>query len=734
VEEVEDALASFPKGSAGGLSGLMAAHLHGENTPARSQLLQALARVCSDFAWGNLPMETSTYLAGARLIPLGKKDGGVRPIAIGELIRRVAGKILVRRYQHDASQNLCPVQLGVGTKGGCEAIIHKSRDWFARAAPNQGLVQLDFSNAFNTISRQVLLDAIARHCPFFLPFAVACYGSPSTLSAPGISIQSAEGSHQGCPCSPLFFGVATFEAAKLSLGEGIDWAHWYLDDGALAGSFSSLDATVNAVESAARSIGLRLNRAKCCVLFNDEPPSDCLLRGIPRHDRSKATRILGTPLGDVEQCKGWVDCQVINPLQRALDRLENLADPQAASLILRQCLSACKGNWILRTADPGTAAWAANMISPLIRKAWATILGSPVQDAQWELANLPVRLGGAGISDPRDIWEAANVSSWLSALSTPGVAILAPPAAMRAAVCNLATKSPGLGRPLLEAWDRGNLGVIKLHPLYAKWCSQECWMEEFWEKRAAKFDAEATDRLSNLRRLQEAPNAGLWMLSTPEKDQGSNFSPIEWQALLCFRTGVPLRSTSGHCARCGAALDVHGDHALACTASGLYRRHNRVRDAIFELSRTAGWAPESEVMLPGCMSRPADVLLRAAETSPVALDVTVSHPLRLSSSIAVRGNVTSSAEAAERQKLQLYGASCQAAGWLFRPMGFETTGGIGPHGARFVRKLTRTLSMRSGVPPGDVASSIARKLNLAVAKGCAEMLVGAHHLQSPQSC
>ena len=528
--------------------------------------------------------------------------------------------------------------------------------------------------------------------------------------------------------------MATFEAAKLRLGEGIDWAHWYLDDGALAGSFVSLDATVNAVESTARSIGLHLNRAKCSVLFSDEPPSGNLLRGIPRHDRSKATRILGTPLGDVEQCKRWVDNHVITPLQRALDRLENLADPQAASLILRQCLGACKGNWILRTADPETAAWTAAMISPLLRKAWSTILGSPVQDAQWELASLPVRLGGAGISDPRDIWEAANVSSWLSALSTPGVGILTPPATMRAAVCNLIGKSPRLGTPLLEAWDRGNLGAIKLHPLYTKWCSQECWLDEFWERRAVKFDAETSDRLSNLRRLQEAPNAGLWMLSTPVKDRGSDFSPIEWQALLCFRTGVPLRSISGHCARCGATLDVHGDHALACSASGLYRRHNRVRDAIWELSRTAGWTPESEVMLPGSMSRPADVLLRTAETSPVALDVTISHPLRLSSSIAVQGNLTSSADAAEKQKMQLYGASCQVAGWLFRPLGFETTGGIGPQGARFVCKLTRTLSMRSGLPPGDVASNIARKLNLAVAKGCAEMLVGAHHLHSPPSC
>jgi hypothetical protein len=112
------------------------------------------------------------------------------------------------------------------------------------------------------------------------------------------------------------------------------------------------------------------------------------------------------------------------------------------------------------------------------------------------------------------------------------------------------------------------------------------------------------------------------------------------------------------------------------------------------------------------------------------LDVTISHSLRMSSTIAARENVTFSADMAEKHKNQLYGPACHVAGWIFRPLAFETTGGIGPLATRFLRKLTRSLSMRSGKSPPEVATATARKINLALAKGCAEMLVGAHDLHA----
>ena len=116
IDDVLDALRTFAPGSAGGYSGLMAAHLIGNEGPEHLQMLQSLANLCSSFAWGRLPDDACALLASARLIPLGKKDGGVRPIAVGETIRRLAGKMLVARYQSNLAQQFHPFQLCLGSR------------------------------------------------------------------------------------------------------------------------------------------------------------------------------------------------------------------------------------------------------------------------------------------------------------------------------------------------------------------------------------------------------------------------------------------------------------------------------------------------------------------------------------------------------------------------------------------------------------------------------------------
>ena len=140
---------------------------------AHQWLLLQLARVYSDFAWGRLLTDTSAALASARLIPVGKKGGGVRPIVVGDTVRRLAGKFLLGRYQEEAGAKLAPEQLGVGVKRGAELIMHRLRSWAARAPPDHLLLQLDFRNAFNTVLREALMQAIKEQCPWFLAYTKA---------------------------------------------------------------------------------------------------------------------------------------------------------------------------------------------------------------------------------------------------------------------------------------------------------------------------------------------------------------------------------------------------------------------------------------------------------------------------------------------------------------------------------------------------------------------------------
>ena len=93
----------------------------------REKALQALTSLVNSMVGGSVPEEVAPYLAGARLHAALKKDGGIRPIAVGNLLRRLVGKCSATRLQDRAATLLSPHQLGVGVRGGCKAILHTVR-------------------------------------------------------------------------------------------------------------------------------------------------------------------------------------------------------------------------------------------------------------------------------------------------------------------------------------------------------------------------------------------------------------------------------------------------------------------------------------------------------------------------------------------------------------------------------------------------------------------------------
>jgi hypothetical protein len=61
-----------------------------------TELCEALGGWCDVAIEGRLPVGCRDLVCGANLIPLNKKDGGIRPIAVGDTLRRVVGKVLLR--------------------------------------------------------------------------------------------------------------------------------------------------------------------------------------------------------------------------------------------------------------------------------------------------------------------------------------------------------------------------------------------------------------------------------------------------------------------------------------------------------------------------------------------------------------------------------------------------------------------------------------------------------------
>ena len=184
--EVANAIRSFSKGSAGGVDGLRPQHLLDLTSTSAGlggqNLLRALTAFTNLVLSGDTPPEIRPVFFGASLTALKKKDGGVRPIAVGCTLRRLAAKLASSAVVQSMGSLLAPLQLGYGTPLGAEAAAHAARLYLANLPPDFVLLKLDFKNAFNSIRRDKLLEAARQFTPEIFPFVFSCYSAPSTLS------------------------------------------------------------------------------------------------------------------------------------------------------------------------------------------------------------------------------------------------------------------------------------------------------------------------------------------------------------------------------------------------------------------------------------------------------------------------------------------------------------------------------------------------------------------------
>ena len=153
------------------------------------------------------PDELEAYTS-CRLIPL-DKNPGVRPIGIGEIIRRITGKTIAWVLKDDIQESAGPLQVSTGIKGGAEAAIHAMKQLFEDDC-NDAVILVDANNAFNSMNRQVALHNIQYICPPFATILINTYRKPSRLIIlGGAEILSEEGSAQGDNLAMAFYGLNT---------------------------------------------------------------------------------------------------------------------------------------------------------------------------------------------------------------------------------------------------------------------------------------------------------------------------------------------------------------------------------------------------------------------------------------------------------------------------------------------------------------------------------------------
>ena len=365
ADQAMKGIMSFRKGSAPGPTGLRAEHLMAaiQSAPPnrRAKALEAVTRLVNVLSDGDVPEEVAPYLSGARLQAGIKKCGGLRPIAVGNLFRRLTSKCQMSAVAEKAARLLSPEQLGFGVPGGLEAVIHAVTQVVEECDDQLMILQLDLVNALNMCDRDSAFKVMEELFPDILKWVLTCYGTNAVLVFGSTIILS--GFHQGDPLASLLFALTLQPIIHMiaRVVPNLLANEWYLDDGMVAGKGEELQKVVDIVLQFGPARGLYLStantvsppdRAKstvwCPHSTTNQP--DPLERGIPRVEE-EGIILLGCPIASHRFVTEAIN-QRISKIETITDKLPLLKDPQVEYVLLRSCLSLRKVMYTLRTTDP----------------------------------------------------------------------------------------------------------------------------------------------------------------------------------------------------------------------------------------------------------------------------------------------------------------------------------------------------------------------------------------------
>ena len=140
-------------------------------------------------------------ITASHLIPLVKGEGAVRPIGVGEVIRRIISKCVMKVVNLDVIEASGSFQVCAGQSSGSEAAIHAMRNIFD-ADDTHAILLIDASNAFNVLNRAAALHNTGIMCPTMAAYAINTYRLPSRpFIVGGQELKSSEYTTQGDPLS-----------------------------------------------------------------------------------------------------------------------------------------------------------------------------------------------------------------------------------------------------------------------------------------------------------------------------------------------------------------------------------------------------------------------------------------------------------------------------------------------------------------------------------------------------
>ena len=675
--DVEAAIRSFPSGSAGGPDGLRPQHLlelinHRESSSA---LLRQLTEFINILLRGACPPEVRPVLFGGSLIALTKKSGDLRPIAIGYTLRRVAAKCANRYAVGKLASFFAPLQVGIATPAGCEAAVHAARKYVSAMPQDHVFVKLDFSNAFNSLHRDIMLQSAYTVIPEIYSFVHQSYSSASVLKFGPFSISSQMGPQQGDPLGPLLFCLP-LQPVLHSMQS--DLCIGYLDDLSLGGSPETVANDIASLVSLNASFGLNLNLNKCEFyspsIDSSKHPSFSELQCVD----FESLTLLGAALFKGSALDGMLQAHC-ETLGSAIDDLCQLP-AQSSLTLLRSSFGAPKLSHVLR-CSPCQDHPTLGQLDEIMRNGLERIINISLNKHQWMQASLPIRDGGLGLRRVSSLASSAYMASAASTLE------------LQAAILTKCTTVPDAYFEEMMVARHDTLPAIT-ESLPAK---QGAWDRPLVERDKLSIMASMSNPVDRARMAAACfPHSGDWLTALPITSCGLCIDNEAVRVAVGLRLGLDL--CRPHTCRCGDAVGSDGHHGLVCRLSkGRSIRHHAINDLIWRslqsadipstkeptgLLRTDGKRPDGATLVPWSAGK------------YMTWDATVVHTCAASYLSQTAISAGSAAEQAAIHKTAKY--ALLPATHMFVPVAFETLGPVNSEGAEFLSELGRRISVVSG--------------------------------------